>query len=650
MCGIAGILTARAMGAGGLEQAMRRMTDPIAHRGPDDSGIWTQADAGAALGFRRLAILDLSALGHQPMLSASGRFTIIFNGEIYNFLELKRELAGAGVTFRGGSDTEVILAAFERWGIADSVRRFAGMFAMAVWDERERSLSLVRDRLGIKPLFVYARPGIVTFASELKALRAGPEFESAIDVDAVVEYLRYLYLPAPRTIYRHVVKLRPGTILTIRDPNQPLPDPVPYWSMREVAMRGLADPLPDSEDEALAELERLLGRSIEQHMIADVPLGALMSAGVDSTTVVALMQRAASVPVKTFSVAFEEREYNEAPQAARIAEYLGTDHTEVLLTGQEALDVVPRLPEIFDEPHADTSQIPAYLICAVARRHVTVALSGDGGDEIFGGYNRYIHGERMLARAERVPRAARRLIAAGIGTLSADGWDRAHRAVAPLLPRGLRHRLPGDKLHKVGRLIESESVARMYRSLVSAWQAPEEMVGGASALEDPVERAVRGEAPERLLDRMMLADQLTYLTDDQLAKMDRVSMAVSLELRVPLLDHRLAEFSWRLPARLKIRDGKGKWLVRELLYRLVPRELVDRPKQGLSVPIDQWLRGPLRAWAEELLSPERLARDGLLDPAPVRRAWSTLLNGRGEGALAMWSVLMLQAWRERWST
>lgn len=649
MCGVTGLISNRVTNSATLADQVRRMTVPIAHRGPDDRGIWVQADAGVAFGFCRLAILDLSDLGHQPMTSASGRFTLIFNGEIYNYLDLKRELQQNGAFFHGASDTEVILAGFERWGVSGTVKRMAGMFAIAVWDQRERQLSLVRDRLGIKPLFVYSRHGLVTFGSELKALVAGPEFDPEIDVDSVAQFLRYLYVPAPRTIYRHVLKLMPGTILTIRDPAAPLPAPEPFWSMADIAARGLAQPIGVSPQEALEQLEALLTRSIEQHMIADVPLGALLSGGVDSTTVVALMQRGSSRPVKTFSVAFDARVHNEAPEAARVASFLGTDHTEVLVTGEEALNVVPRLAELFDEPHGDISSIPAYLICGVARQQVTVALSGDGGDELFGGYSRYVHGEAMLQRAARIPRPVRRAIAAGIGALSAEEWDRAHGALAPLLPQSLRHRLPGEKLHKVGRLIRSENVASMYRSLVSAWQNPEHVVPHINGRQDTVERTLLSASPARLLDRMMLADQLTYLPDDQLAKMDRVSMAVSLELRVPLLDHRVVEFTWRLPAELRVRDRIGKWLLKELLYRLVPRELVERQKQGFSVPIDAWLRGPLRDWAEDLLTVDALSRGELLVADPIREQWSALKAGRAEAALGIWSVLMLQAWRQRWA-
>ncbi|MGH7717627.1 MAG: asparagine synthase (glutamine-hydrolyzing), partial [Gemmatimonadaceae bacterium] len=550
---------------------------------------------------------------------------------------------------RGHSDTEVILAAFEQWGITRAVSRFVGMFAMAVWDARDRTVTLIRDRLGIKPVFVYARPGLVTFGSELKALLAGPEFDREIDIDAVTDFLRYLYVPGPRTIFKHAIKLPPGHTLTIRDASQPLPAAVPYWSLDDVARRGLADPFPGDDAEAVRELRERLTEAVSMRMVADVPLGALLSGGIDSSTVAALMQASSSRPVKTFSIAFEEKEYNEAPHAARLARHLGTDHTEVLLTGADALAVVPRIPEIFDEPHADTSQVPALLICEVARREVTVALSGDGGDEVYGGYNRYSHGERLVHRVLSVPRPARRMVAAGLGTLSSTGWDRAYQAVSPVLPRGVRHRLPGEKIAKLGRLMKVRSESQMYRSLVSAWERPEALVRSGREREGVMERTLADGFSPRLLHRMMLADQKTYLTEDQLAKVDRVSMAVSLEMRVPLLDHRLVEFSWRLRPELKTRNGEGKWLLRQVLYELVPRELVERPKMGLSVPIHAWLRGPLRPWAEELLDERRMNREGVLNAQPIRRAWGSLLSGENDHGLALWAVLMFQAWHQRWA-
>jgi asparagine synthase (glutamine-hydrolysing) len=647
VCGITGIFT-RGRDADDLACLVTRMAGTIEHRGPDDSGIWVDAERGVALGFRRLSIIDLSELGHQPMRSASGRFTIIFNGEVFNHLEMRRELERLGARFRGHSDTEVLLAAFEQWGIEAAVRRFVGMFGIAVWDATTRSLTLVRDRLGIKPLFVYARPGLVTFGSELKTLVAGPSFDRTLDRDALTDFLRYLYVPGPRTIYQHVRKLPPGTTLTISDVETALPEPVPYWSVEEAARHGLADQIVASEDEVVREFHRLLTEAVTMRMQADVPLGALLSGGIDSTTVVALMQRASERKVKTFSVAFAEKEFNEAPHAARLARHLGTDHTEILLTGPDALAVVPKLAEIFDEPHADTSQIPAFLVCEVARRDLTVALTGDGGDEVYGGYNRYAYGRRMLARMGYVPSPARQALAAAIGSIGADSWNNTYHAVSSLLPRSFQQRHPGEKLHKIANLMGSDSVAGMYRSLVSAWQRPEELVIGGRSVDGTLERVLRSSSPSALVDRMMLADQLTYLPDDQLAKVDRVSMAVSLEVRVPLLDHRLVEFAWRVPAAMKIRGGKGKWILRRVLYDLVPMEMVERPKQGLSVPIGEWLRGPLKGWADDLLDPVGLERDGILATAPVQREWNALQRGRDEVALGLWAVLMFQAWKRRW--
>jgi asparagine synthase (glutamine-hydrolysing) len=648
MCGLAGILTSKALPVGELAGTAQRMSARLAHRGPDDSGVWTETEGHAAFGFRRLAIVDLSELGHQPMHSPSGRFTLVFNGEVFNHHQLRKELEGAGFAFRGRSDTEVILAAFERWGIADATRRFVGMFAMAVWDAKTRCLSLIRDRLGIKPLFIATQPGVVSFASELKAIVAEPSFDRSIDRDALAEYLRYLYVPAPRTIYRSATKLRPGHILTITDPSLPPPQSVAYWSVEDAARRGIETPLDASDDEAVSDLQERLLEAVKLRMEADVPLGALLSGGIDSSTVVGLMQSAATRPVKTYSVAFETSAYNEAPHAARVAAHLGTDHTELLVTGADALSVVPQLPDMFDEPHADVSQIPAYLVCALARKEVTVALSGDGGDEVFCGYNRYTYGARLLGRLQRLPRPARRVLAAGIGGVSQRSWGNVTRALAPVVPPLRQHALAADKAQKVGRLLSSDSVSHMYRSLVSAWHQPERVVIGGQASEGAFERVLGTRDLPRLLDRMMLADQLTYLPDDQLAKVDRVSMAVSLEVRVPLLDHRVVEFAWTLPPRMKVRDGHGKWLLRQLLYRLVPRELVDRPKQGLSVPLASWLRGPLRPWAEELLSRDELERDGILHAAPIRGAWDALLQGQNTMDQALWGLLLFQQWRQRW--
>lgn len=647
MCGFAGIFTSRPSVAERLEGSIGRMIDSIRHRGPDDDGIWADRESGVCLGFRRLAIVDLSAHGHQPMASPSGRFTLVFNGEVYNHADLRHELEGHGFRFRGHSDTEVILAAFEQWGIEASVRRFAGMFAIAVWDRQRRELTFLRDRLGKKPLFLFWQPGHLMFGSELKALLAGPDFDRELDPAAVTAYLRYLYVPAPSSIFRHVRKLMPGHMLTVPTVNAPLPESRPYWSVDEAAAAGRANPFAGSDEDGLDELERLLERSVRHRLEADVPVGALLSGGIDSSLVVALAQAARSDALKTYSIGFDVAEYNEAPAAARVARHIGTDHTELMLTGQDALDVVPRLPELFDEPLADASQIPTFLVCQLARREVTVALSGDGGDEVLAGYHRYIQGERVIPRLQRVPRPLRYAVAAGIRTVPSSGWDRAYSAVAPVLPGTLRHRLPGEKVAKLGSMMGRGSDAEMYRSLLSASQRPEGFVVAANGgSHSAVEAALDRHAALPLLDRMMAVDQGTYLADDLLAKVDRASMAVSLEVRVPLLDHAVVEFAWRLPRRFKIRDGQGKWALRQILHRHVPPALVERPKMGFTVPTAAWLRGPLHDWAGDLLFGD--AADTLLDRRQVRRRWRALQRGQLEQANGLWAILMFEAWRDRW--
>ena len=645
MCGFAGLLTAVGFTQRELEAYAERMAAPLVHRGPDDSGVWAKAAGGIAFGFRRLAILDLSPKGHQPMRSPFGRFVGVFNGELYNFKELRSELTVHGYSFKGSSDTEVVLAAFEQWGIQDAVRRFVGMYAIAVWDDACRQLSLVRDRLGKKPLFVYREPGLISFGSELKALLAGPSFNRAIDRAALGSYLRYLYVPAPRTIFQHAIKLPPGSILTINDPSAALPAPAPYWSVRQAAFKGLRQPLENAEEEILDEFDSLLTEAVRCRLYSDVPLGALLSGGIDSSTIVALMQEASSRPVKTFTIGFAEEEFNEAHHAARVAHYLGTDHAELILTGEDACSLVPKLPDVFDEPLADPSQLPTLLVSQLARRDVTVALCGDGGDELFGGYNRYVFGTRVLTRMKRVPLAVRQPVAAGMGSVPSSAWSRLS-GMSALLP-GVSEQRFGDRVHKLATVMRAESVGDMYRSLVSAWQQPEDVVPAAGFMDDPTAQILGDPHPVELLDRMMLADQTTYLPDDLLAKVDRASMAVGLEVRAPLLDHRVVEFSWRLPRALKLNGATGKWILRQLLYRRLPRPLVDRPKMGFSVPIERWLCGPLRQWASDLLTQSALSSGGL-DPAPVGLAWKELLAGRPRTAPGLWAVLMYQAWRQRW--
>jgi asparagine synthase (glutamine-hydrolysing) len=645
MCGITGIFTTQSLRADELTRSVQRMAEQIAHRGPDDAGTWVQADAGIALGFRRLSILDLSAHGHQPMVSTSGRFVMVFNGEVYNYLELRRELEQAGCRFRGHSDTETVLAAFERWGVAVTVPRLVGMFAIALWDRELRTLTLVRDRLGKKPLYVFAHSGVLLFGSELKAIAAGPGFDDMLNENAIAAYLQYLYIPAPDSVYQHVTKLLPGHMMTIRDPADPLPQSTPYWSALATAQRGATEPFAGSDADAIDALETLLADAVAMRLQADVPVGALLSGGLDSSVVTALAQRASPAPLKTYTIAFDATEYNEAAAAARIARHLGTDHTELMLGGRDALELVPRLPDLFDEPLADPSQIPTYLVCALARRDVTVALSGDGGDETFGGYHRYIEGESIIRGMSRVPRPVRRALAAGIGMFGASSWDRAYQLFEPVLPGSLQHRLPGEKIVKLGRMMDSGTDGDMYRSLLEAWPAP-----GHSRPGSAVEQTIRDTSGMHLLDRMMLTDQLTYLPDDLLAKVDRASMAVSLEVRVPLLDHRVVELAWRFRRNQRIRARQGKWALRQVLYRHVPKALVDRPKMGFTVPIAGWLRGPLRAWARDLLSSAAAQTNSPAVHVGIQRARRSLERNEIENANGVWAVLMLLAWQRRWIT
>jgi asparagine synthase (glutamine-hydrolysing) len=645
MCGLAGLFSDARSTPEELQRITLRMSGSISHRGPDDDGVWVDAFAGIGLGFRRLAIVDLSEHGHQPMRSASGRFVIIFNGEVYNHRSLRRDLESSGCRFRGHSDTEVILTAFEQWGIERAVRRFVGMFAIAVWDTTRAELSLIRDRLGIKPLFVYHHDGLLTFGSELKALQAGPEFDRTLDTSALTAYLRYLYVPAPQCIFRHVVKLLPGHILTVSDPAAPLRPSVPFWSAEAAARDGQAAQFTGGDEEAVAELETLLSDAVRLRMQADVPLGALLSGGIDSSTVVALMQASADRPVKTFTIGFDHHDFDEAAHARAVAKHLGTDHTELHVTGSDAFAVVPRLAEMFDEPLADPSQIPTFLVCELARREVTVALTGDGGDELFGGYNRYIQGEQMIAGFERWPSALRKLSASGLTMLSPRTWNRMRDALRPVFPAAGRTRHLGEKVHKLSDLLRAESRPEMYRSLLSAWQDPERLVLGGIAAEN-LDAALNGDNRLALMERMMLADQTSYLPDDLLAKVDRASMAVSLEARVPILDHRVVEFSWSLPRKFKVRDGRGKWILRKILYKHIPPALVEREKMGFSIPLATWLTGPLRDWAGDLLLSDET--EGVLRGTVVRREWDRFLGGDYTNASGIWALVMFRAWQDRW--
>jgi len=617
------------------------MDSSLAHRGPDGHDIWIDSDVGVALVHRRLAIVDLSPAGHQPMLSSDGRFVITYNGEVYSHIEIRAELEAKGHVFRGHSDTEVILESIARTGVSATAKRLIGMFALAVWDRQERTLTLVRDRLGIKPIYWAKFGELFLFGSELKALRQHPAWTPRTKPEAVAAFMRHNYIPAPHTIYEGVYKLEPGTILTL--PFGLEPSFEKFWDARHVARQGLQNPL-ELDDVVLTDrLEALLVDAVGKRMMADVPLGAFLSGGVDSSVVVALMKAANSGPVKTFSIGFEQAEFNEAPHAAAIASHLGTEHTELVVTSREALDVVPRLADMFDEPFADSSQIPTYLVSAMTRNHVTVALSGDGGDELFAGYNRYQLASRFWRMLSLMPWPMRKMVAGAVTSVSADRWDR----LARLLPSGLAPPLAGDKLYKAASVLDLPDADALYRRLVSHWDPATIMPSVAEARGVLWDESVRKDFPD-LLDRMQFLDLVTYLPDDILTKVDRASMAVALEARVPLLDHRVVELAWRLPHPAKIRGGVTKWLLRQVLYRHVPRDLIERPKMGFGVPLGEWLRGPLRGWAEHLISEKRLGESGFFDVPLVRRHWREHLSKQRNWQYLLWDVLMFEAWRERW--
>ncbi len=654
MCGFVGFLSAgqcsRAEAAPAL---LRRMALAIEHRGPDSSGFWHH-DAGIALGHRRLSILDLSPAGAQPMQSACGRYVIAFNGEIYNHLDLRAELdrfgalahTAPGPAWRGHSDTETLLAGFSAWGVRATVERCVGMFAFAVWDKHACSLTLGRDRLGEKPLYYgwqgAGQEACFLFGSELAALKAHPVFAAAINRDALALYMRHSAIAAPHSIYQGISKLPPGCLLSV-SLAQREPVLTRYWSLPQVAEQGVATPFAGSDFEAVNALEALLKDAVARQMLADVPLGAFLSGGIDSSTVVALMQAQSSRPVKTFTIGFNEEGYNEAVHAKAVALHLGTDHTELYVTPQQAMDVIPKLPSLYSEPFADSSQIPTFLVSQLARQQVTVSLSGDAGDELFCGYSRYTMVRDGWRKLGRVPLGLRQAGAAGITCLSPAVWNALAAPVRPLLPAALRRANVGDKLHKGAALLNAKQVDELYLKLVSNWEP------GAVLLDaqEPATHLNGQLLPLHGLDdvqRMMALDAMTYLPDDILTKVDRAAMGVSLETRVPFLDHRVVEFAWQLPQNLKLRDGVGKWALREVLYRHVPRELIERPKMGFAVPIDQWLRGPLRDWAEDLLDESRLRQEGLFNPASIRKKWVEHVSGQRNWQSQLWSVLMFQAW------
>lgn len=642
MCGIAGAWHLRPdLSAERLTEIAGCMQLPLHHRGPDGRGCWIAPEAGIALAHRRLSIIDLSQAGQQPMSSPCDRWTLVYNGEIYNHKQLRDQLTSEGFHFRGRSDTEVLLNACAAWGPEEACRRSIGMFAFAFWDGERRELSLGRDRLGIKPLYVASTPSLVLFASELSALLQHPEFSPEVDRDALAAYLRRACFPGPFSVFRDVSKLAPGTIVTISQDGAS--SSRAYWELERVARTGLANREQHGTDiEIVDEAERLLASAVKDRLIADVPLGAFLSGGIDSSLTVALMQEASTQRVRTYSIGSEDPGYDEASHARSIAAYLGTDHTEFVVTAEDVLDAIPKLPYLLDEPFGDPTILPTYLLSGMARREVTVALTGDGGDEVFGGYTRHLVARSNLARMLALPRPVRRATSSLVLGVAPTAWDR----LGLLIPARRRPPRLGEQLHKAADTLTARDIDDLYARVTSVWRNPEEVAIGSQEpstwridddlgwLTDPMER-------------MLFRDTSGYLADDALTKLDRATMAASLEGRVPLIDHRLVEYSWSLPPNMKIRDGRSKWLLRQVLDRRVPRALVDRPKQGFGLPIGRWLRGPLRPWAEELLAEPQLRRGGYLEPRAVRRSWSEHLSGRRDRTYELWNVLVWQGWASR---
>jgi asparagine synthase (glutamine-hydrolysing) len=641
MCGIAGFMGTSELELRHWKQICDDMAFALKERGPDQGDVWRDSDVPIAFAHRRLSIIDLSEAGKQPMSTPDGRFTVTLNGEIYNHSVLRNELQRHGHTFRGRSDTEVLLAAIAQWGLGIALQKAVGMFAFALWDRTTRTLNLVRDRLGEKPLYYGWQGNTFLFGSSLKALKQHPSFLGRLDLDALAQFLQHSYVPAPHSIYRGISKLQPGTVLSLRYGDRETRCSN-YWSAHLIAQMGQRDTFEGNDLEAEEELDRLMHQSIAGQMMADVPIGALLSGGIDSSAVVALMQARSTRPINTFTVGFREPEFDEAAHAKAVAGRIGSKHHELYVTAAQALDVIPRLPDLYDEPFADASQVPTFLIAQLARSEVTVALSGDGGDELFGGYNRYLAANQILRRRDSIPHSVRKVVATALAFVQPRLWQTLHK---------MSLQRPAQFVEKAGKALDFLSAASpqtAYESVVSRWPDAINVVIGVEDTRKSLYRDREEQCFRDVEHLMMYLDLRTYLPDDVLVKIDRAAMGIGLETRVPFLDHRLVEFAWRLPLNLKLRHGKGKWILRKVLNRYIPGHLFERPKKGFSVPIDAWLRGPLRPWAERLLDKERLTRDGIVHPEPIRAKWHEHLSGKQNWQDQLWNVLMLQIWLERW--